>query len=69
MQETRELNDHGNVEGKEAKVVVAVVQHAVASIDLGVELTDHACKENHGNTSNEEDVGDPSREAPQLGTL
>jgi len=37
----------------------------MATDDHGVELTDHACEENHGNTRHEEDVDDPVGKAPK----
>mmetsp|Transcript_5779 Transcript_5779/g.16204 ORF Transcript_5779/g.16204 Transcript_5779/m.16204 type:complete len:555 (-) Transcript_5779:96-1760(-) len=57
MQETRGFNSHGNPNSEGGKVVVQVVKHAVGSIDLGVQLTNHACEKNHGKTGFEEAVG------------
>mmetsp|Transcript_10334 Transcript_10334/g.22740 ORF Transcript_10334/g.22740 Transcript_10334/m.22740 type:complete len:538 (+) Transcript_10334:172-1785(+) len=57
MQETRGFNSHGNPNSEGGKVVVQVVKHAVGSIDLGVQLTNHACEKNHGKTRLEEAVG------------
>mmetsp|Transcript_15560 Transcript_15560/g.35617 ORF Transcript_15560/g.35617 Transcript_15560/m.35617 type:complete len:563 (+) Transcript_15560:176-1864(+) len=57
MQETRCFNSHSNPNSEGGKVVVQVVKHAVGSIDLGVQLTNHACEKNHGKTGFEEAVG------------
>ena len=44
---------------------LTVIKHVMATDDLGVELTNHACEENHGNTRHEEDVDDPVGKAPK----
>jgi hypothetical protein len=67
MQQAGELNRHGDVESEDGKVVVDVVKHARASVDLGVELTDHAGKEDHAKTRTEEHVDDPVGESPEFG--
>ena len=61
------LDGHGDVEGEDGEVVVDVVKHAVGGVDLGGELADHASQEDHGETSDEEDLGDPGGEAPEFG--
>ena len=42
VQETGELDEHGNPESEDGEPVVDVVKHAVRGVDLRVELTDHA---------------------------
>ena len=68
VHDTGDLDGHGNVQSEEGEVVVDVVKHAVRGVDLGGELTDHASQKNHGETSDEEDLGDPGGKAPKLGT-
>lgn len=43
---------------------LTVVKHAMATIDFGVELTDHASKENHGYARHQEHVSQPVWESP-----
>jgi len=65
VQQSGELNGHGDVESEDGEVVVDVVKHAVGGVDLRVELTNHTCEQNHGNTSDQEDVENNLREAPK----
>ena len=67
MHDAGGLDGHGDVEGEDGEVVVDVVKHAVGGVDLGGELADHASQEDHGKTSDEEDLGDPGGEAPEGG--
>ena len=56
MEETGELNHHGNVESKDGKVVVDKVEHHVRGVDLSGELTKHGSEENHGDSGNQKDL-------------
>mmetsp|Transcript_15562 Transcript_15562/g.35631 ORF Transcript_15562/g.35631 Transcript_15562/m.35631 type:complete len:538 (+) Transcript_15562:176-1789(+) len=67
MQETRSFNSHGNPDSESSKVIVQVVKHAVGSIDLGVQLTNHAGEQNHGQTRLEEAIGQRSGKVQDIG--
>ena len=68
MQETGPFDGHGNVDSEDCKVVVDVVKHAVGSVDLRSKLTNHGGVKDHGQTSNQEDLGDDFRKSPELRT-
>mmetsp|Transcript_45417 Transcript_45417/g.84098 ORF Transcript_45417/g.84098 Transcript_45417/m.84098 type:complete len:460 (+) Transcript_45417:332-1711(+) len=55
VHEAGELNCHGNVEGEHSEVVVDVVKHAVRSIDLRVQLSNHGSHQDHADSRTKED--------------
>ena len=69
MQQTGELNCHGNIYCEKCKVVVDVVERAVRGVDLRVELTNHSREKDHGESRTQEHVGEPVRKSPKFGIL
>lgn len=69
MDDTSELDSHSSAKSTVVDVVVEVVKHAVGSIDLRVQLTNHGSEENHGKTADQKDVSDNLGKAPNCGTL
>ena len=41
----------------------------MATNNFGIELADHACKENHGNTRRQEDIDDPIGKTPKFNAV
>ena len=65
MHQTRELDSHGKTQGEVGKVVVTVVKHTNGSVHLRVQLTNHTCEENHGETGDKEDINNNLWHAPE----
>merc|ERR1719223_903893 len=57
VHDSRELDDHGGVEGEQSKVVVDGVDHAVRRVDLGRELSEDAREDDHSESGHVEEDG------------
>jgi len=68
VHDSRELDDHGGVEGEQGEVVVDGVDHAVRGVDLGRELSKDAREDDHSEPGHvEEDRLDARGEAEDVG--
>ena len=63
------VNRNESIDFKWNQVKLTVVKHAVAAVDFGVELTDHAGEENHTKSGDQEHAQQPIGESPKLGVF
>lgn len=50
-------------------IELTVIKHAMASVNLRVELTDHVGEEDHGDSGGQEQASHPARESPKGSTV
>ena len=69
VEKTGELNSQRDVGSEEHEVVVDEVKHAVGSVDLSSQLTNHDSSQNNSNTVAKKDVSTPGRKTKDGSTL
>jgi hypothetical protein len=69
MDHATEFDAHAATEREVVDVVIEVVKHAVTSVDLRVQLSNHGGDENHVDTNAQKDGKDPLGKIPKCGSF